>query len=221
MLVLHEFEEMEYKADRQDDGLLDRHGDVAAVLRAAEAGGAAGGFEETGFGVMDYNAQLKLQAFLDGELPEAEASEVANWLARDREAAALLEELRNTRSALAGFEAEVRLPESREFFWSKIEREIQRLETPAPKPAPVPLLGPVPPVAGSRFRGRGGLDRRGGAHPADRPRWAARPRPRSRPRWPTRGRSLTAIIPPARLWSGSRIPPITRLRMNDEMGTVE
>ena len=54
---------------------------------------------------MDYDAQLKLQALLDGELPEAEASEVANWLARDREAAALLEELRNTREALAGFEA--------------------------------------------------------------------------------------------------------------------
>ena len=89
---------------------------------------------------MDYNAQLKLQALLDGELPEAEASEVAKWLARDREAAALLEELRNTHAALAGFEAEVRLPESREFFWSKVEREIQRLETPAPQPAPVPVF---------------------------------------------------------------------------------
>jgi anti-sigma factor RsiW len=83
---------------------------------------------------MDYNAQLKLQALLDGELPKAEASEVTKWVARDREAAALLEELRNTRGALAGSEAGVRLPESREFFWSKIEREIQRLETPAPKP---------------------------------------------------------------------------------------
>ena len=89
---------------------------------------------------MDYDAQLKLQALLDGELPEAEASEVANWLARDREAAALLEELRHTRQALAGFEAEVRLPESREFFWSRIEREIERRETPAPKPAPLPLF---------------------------------------------------------------------------------
>ena len=86
---------------------------------------------------MDYNAQLKLQALLDGELPEDEASEVAKWVAQDREAAALLEELRSTRGALAGFEADVRLPESREFFWSKVEREIQRLETPAPKPARV------------------------------------------------------------------------------------
>jgi anti-sigma factor RsiW len=89
---------------------------------------------------MDYDAQLRLQAFLDGELPEAEASKVTDWLARDREAAALLGELRNTRDALAGFEAEVRLPESREFFWSKVEREIQRLETPAPRPASTPFF---------------------------------------------------------------------------------
>jgi anti-sigma factor RsiW len=90
---------------------------------------------------MDYEAQLKLQAFLDGELTEGEARKVADWLARDREAAALLEELRNTRGALAGFEAGIQLPESREFFWSKVQREIQRLETPARKPAPTPLFG--------------------------------------------------------------------------------
>jgi len=89
---------------------------------------------------MDYDAQLKLQSFLDGELPEAEASEVTNWLTDDREAAALLEDLRNTRDTLAGFEAEVRLPESREFFWSKVQRDIQRLEAPAPKASSVPLL---------------------------------------------------------------------------------
>jgi anti-sigma factor RsiW len=84
---------------------------------------------------MDYKAQLKLQALLDGELPKAEASEATNWVARDREAAALLEELRHTRDALTGAETGVRLPESREFFWSKVQREIQRLEAPAPKPA--------------------------------------------------------------------------------------
>jgi anti-sigma factor RsiW len=89
---------------------------------------------------MDHNAQLKLQALLDGELPEAEAGEVTNWVDRDREAAALLEELRNTRGALAGSEAEVRLPESREFFWSKIEREVRRLETPGPERDSLPLL---------------------------------------------------------------------------------
>ena len=86
---------------------------------------------------MDHDSQLKLQAYLDGELPEAEARAAANWLARDREAVALHTELRNTRQALVGFEIGVELPESREFFWSKIEREIQRLEpTAAAKPAP-------------------------------------------------------------------------------------
>ena len=89
---------------------------------------------------MDYEAQLKLQAFLDGELAEGKAREVSEWVARDREAAALVEELRNTRKALAGFEAATLLPESREFFWSKVQREIQRLETPAPEPAPTPVL---------------------------------------------------------------------------------
>jgi anti-sigma factor RsiW len=75
---------------------------------------------------MDIESQLKLQSFLDGELPESEAREVANWLARDSEAAALLAELRNTRQAMSGFEDGIRVPESREFFWSKIEKDILR-----------------------------------------------------------------------------------------------
>ena len=80
---------------------------------------------------MDPEVELKLQAFLDGELPEAEAREVAKTLAQDQEAVLLLAELRNIRQALVGFEKVVTLPESREFFWSKIEREISRLEAPA------------------------------------------------------------------------------------------
>jgi anti-sigma factor RsiW len=89
---------------------------------------------------MDYDAQLRLQAFLDGELAEAEAREAAEWVARNREAAAMLEELRNTCNALAGSEEAIQLPESREFFWSKVQREIQRLEAPAPKSAPTSLF---------------------------------------------------------------------------------
>jgi anti-sigma factor RsiW len=86
---------------------------------------------------MDYEAQLKLQAYLDGELAEGEAREVANWLAKDREAVALHNELRNTRQALAGFEVGRELPESREFYWSKIGREIERLEQAEPvRPEP-------------------------------------------------------------------------------------
>jgi anti-sigma factor RsiW len=77
---------------------------------------------------MDFDSQLKLQAYLDGELPEAESRQVAKLLAQDQEAVLLLGELRNTRQAIKGSDAIVQLPESREFFWSKISREIVRLD---------------------------------------------------------------------------------------------
>jgi anti-sigma factor RsiW len=89
----------------------------------------------------DLETQLKLQAYLDGELPEEQAREVANWIARDQDAVALLAELRNTRKALSGFEAQIKLPETREFYWSKIQREIERLEVPVPEPVvQIPLM---------------------------------------------------------------------------------
>jgi len=90
--------------------------------------------------------QLKLQAYLDGELPEREMRSVADRLARDQDAAALITELRQTREALSGFEQGVQLPESREFYWSKIQREIQRQGTPARESAK-----PNPLVAGLRL----------------------------------------------------------------------
>jgi negative regulator of sigma E activity len=73
----------------------------------------------------DIETQLKLQAFLDGELPEGDRREMANLLARDQQAADLLTELRHTRQALSGYERGLKLPESREFFWSKIQRQIE------------------------------------------------------------------------------------------------
>jgi anti-sigma factor RsiW len=74
---------------------------------------------------MDYDTQLKVQTYLDGELSPDESRDIANLLARDRDAVALLGELRNTRQALVGTEIGVTLPESREFFWSKVQREIE------------------------------------------------------------------------------------------------
>ena len=88
---------------------------------------------------MDYEAQLKLQAYVDGELSAADARQVTAWLKQDPEAAALEAELRNTNGALAGFESEIKLPESREFFWSKVERDIRRSEAAASVPLEVPL----------------------------------------------------------------------------------
>jgi len=89
---------------------------------------------------MDYKEQLKLQAYLDGELSEAEARRVAEWVARDEAAAGLLAELRHTREALADAEQGVKLPENRDFYWSKIQAAIEREErADAPEPA-LPLI---------------------------------------------------------------------------------
>jgi anti-sigma factor RsiW len=77
---------------------------------------------------MNLEQELKLQSFLDGELPEREAREILAWTQRDSAAASSLAELKNTRSAMTKSEPHLSVPESREFFWSKIEREIQRLE---------------------------------------------------------------------------------------------
>ena len=82
---------------------------------------------------MNHDANLRLQAYLDGELAGPEAAEVQTLLANDREAQALFAELQGTRSSLAGHEADIKLPETREFFWSKISREIATLEPPVPQ----------------------------------------------------------------------------------------
>jgi anti-sigma factor RsiW len=104
--------------------------------------------------MINYDAKLRLQACVDGELPAAEVAEVQAWLARDPEARLLLAELKNTTNALKGYEADLKLPESRELFWSRIERQIQRSERPA---TPVPeglawwrvwLQGQFAPLAG-------------------------------------------------------------------------
>jgi anti-sigma factor RsiW len=90
--------------------------------------------------MIDHDFQLKLQAHLDGELAAPEAAMMEDRLGRDAEGRLLLAELRNTRAALSGHEAGLKLPESREFFWSKIEREIARQEQPARAAATVSWL---------------------------------------------------------------------------------
>lgn len=84
---------------------------------------------------MNDKLELKLQSYLDNELSASDRREVDGWLAKDREWKSLFAELQNTRQALHGNEPEVRLPETREFFWSKIQREIARLENTAVRPA--------------------------------------------------------------------------------------
>lgn len=85
---------------------------------------------------MNQDLELKLQAYLDGELSESDAKGVSALLEADAAAQALYVELQHTSRLLKGNEPELRLPESREFFWSKIEREIQRLDAEPVRTAP-------------------------------------------------------------------------------------
>ena len=89
---------------------------------------------------MNQDIQLKLQAYLDGELPTGEAKAVADLLAEDSKARGLLTELTNTRNAFAAHEAEIKVPATREFYWSGIRRGIDRHEKPAPAPAEVSIF---------------------------------------------------------------------------------
>lgn len=77
---------------------------------------------------MNRDLQLKLQAYVDGELSGRKAREVEQLLTNDAEAKALANELTMTKQVLAGNEPALSLPESREFYWSKIAREIERPE---------------------------------------------------------------------------------------------
>lgn len=77
---------------------------------------------------MNQEVETKLQAYLDGELAGREMQQVAALIETDAGARALFGELQQTRTLLKANEPEFRLPESREFYWSKIEREIERLD---------------------------------------------------------------------------------------------
>jgi anti-sigma factor RsiW len=84
---------------------------------------------------MNVDLGIKLQAYLDGELAGSDARAVASLIETDAAARDLFAELQQTRSLLRANEPEFHLPESREFFWSKIEREISRPEAAVPSEA--------------------------------------------------------------------------------------
>jgi anti-sigma factor RsiW len=98
---------------------------------------------------MKTEQMLRLQAYLDNEVSSAEGREIASWIARDAEAKALYEELAATKTLLApDNELAATVPDGRDFYWSKIAREIERVERePAreytPRPWWMRILAPV------------------------------------------------------------------------------
>jgi anti-sigma factor RsiW len=145
--------------------VLDWNRDVAIVLCAPQNGVAVGRIEERKVkndssgresahfrNYMDRKQQLKIQAYLDGELSSWQASRVARLLESDADARALWEELRYTHNALTANPPEMKLPESREFFWNKIQNQIEREceipRAPAPRPWAARLVRYFAPLAG-------------------------------------------------------------------------
>lgn len=82
--------------------------------------------------MINKETKLRLQAHLDNELSDRETREMAAWLDREPEARALYNELNNIKHLLVNNEPEAKLPESREFYWSKIERTIRQESAKAP-----------------------------------------------------------------------------------------
>ncbi|HEX3721135.1 MAG TPA: hypothetical protein VH595_24555 [Verrucomicrobiae bacterium] len=86
---------------------------------------------------MKHELELKVQAWLDGEASGREAAHLAEWIARDAEAGALAAGLKSVKGSMAGNELPGTTSDSREFYWSKIERQIQR-EALAPREEALP-----------------------------------------------------------------------------------
>ena len=85
---------------------------------------------------MNDKLQLKLQAWIDGEVSPFQARRLARLVQRDAQASQLVRELRTARQLLAANPPARVVPEAREFYWAKIERQIH---SQARQPAPLGL----------------------------------------------------------------------------------
>ena len=83
--------------------------------------------------------KLRIQAWMDGELAPKEAARIATLIEQNPEALALSEELRVVENALFSGEKPAILNDSRDFYWSQIERQIDA-EEPLPEPYAAPVI---------------------------------------------------------------------------------
>lgn len=75
------------------------------------------------------DSELKLQAYLDGELSGAEQAEISRLVQSDKRAQGLAAEMAAVKTLLSEYGAQpIKVPASREFYWSGIERQIRRAQ---------------------------------------------------------------------------------------------
>lgn len=85
---------------------------------------------------MNWDQQLELQAWVDGELSDKDARRVAAFVESDTTARALVAELKMAKAFISANEPVATVPENREFYWSQIRRRIESSEV-AAEPTPV------------------------------------------------------------------------------------
>jgi anti-sigma factor RsiW len=71
-----------------------------------------------------HEQELQLQAYVDGGLTQAESERISRWIEKDPGARAVVDGLRRVHELMQVGEAEVAVPVSRAFYWSKIEQAI-------------------------------------------------------------------------------------------------
>lgn len=71
---------------------------------------------------------LDLQAYVDGELPPERRAQVEAALTGDADARELVAGLRSLSEMIQANEPELKVPASREFYWSQIQRQIEVAE---------------------------------------------------------------------------------------------
>ncbi len=82
---------------------------------------------------MNYEKKIKVQAWVDGQMPAHKAARVAEWVETNSEARELAEELRSVKVLLQIGEKPVKVEDSREFYWAQIARRIDSKDTTEPK----------------------------------------------------------------------------------------
>jgi hypothetical protein len=92
---------------------------------------------------LELKLDLELQSWLDGELSARKARRTEPTIVGDDDARHLIAELHFVKTAMAGNEVARTVPESREFYFSKIQKEIQRREG---RHAVAPVKTPQQPV---------------------------------------------------------------------------
>jgi anti-sigma factor RsiW len=76
-----------------------------------------------------HRLELELQSLLDGELNQTDVARVRAALSENLHAQGIFAELQNTRQLLTATRPIVKVPASREFYWSQVQKEILRAQS--------------------------------------------------------------------------------------------